>query len=71
MWKQNRVKVIVTTVVTLLPCVIGLIIWQRLPERMPIHFNFSGVADGWGASLSRYLPYRDFSVYARLSAHLQ
>lgn len=47
MWKQNRVKVIVTTMVTLLPCVIGLILWQRLPERMPIHFNFSGVADGW------------------------
>lgn len=25
-----------------------LIIWHRLPEKIPIHYNLAGEADGWG-----------------------
>lgn len=49
MWRQNRVKIIVTSLLTLLPGVIGLILWPRLPELMPTHFSFSGVADDWSS----------------------
>lgn len=56
MWKQNRVKILVTSLVTLLPCLIGLLLWQRLPELVPIHFNFNGVADDWAG--------RPFAVFA-------
>lgn len=56
MWRQNRVKILITSLVTLLPCLVGLILWPRLPELMPIHFNFSGVADGWES--------RQFAIFA-------
>ena len=56
MWRQNRVKIIVTSLLTLLPSVIGLILWPRLPELIPTHFNFSGVADDWGS--------KPFAVFA-------
>lgn len=56
MWKQNRGKIAVTSLVTLLPCLMGLLLWQRLPELVPIHFNFNGVADDWAG--------RPFAVFA-------
>lgn len=56
MWKQNRGKIILTSLATLLPCLIGLILWPRLPEQMPIHFDFSGTADGWNS--------KPFAVFA-------
>ncbi len=49
-------KIIVTSLVTLLPCLMGLILWNRLPELVPIHFNFQGVADNWAG--------RPFAVFA-------
>lgn len=30
---------------TLLPIIIGLVLWNRLPDQMPTHFTFSGEAD--------------------------
>ena len=56
MWKQNKARIIATTLALLLPSAIGLILWQRLPELMPIHFNFNGVADNWAG--------RPFAVFA-------
>lgn len=47
MWKRNRARIAVTSLVTLLPSIIGLILWQRLPELVPVHFNFSGQPDNW------------------------
>lgn len=36
-----------TSAVILLPIFAGMALWGRLPERVPTHFNFQGVADGW------------------------
>ena len=47
MWRQNKAKVIITSLATLLPSLIGLILWHKLPELVPIHFNFRGVVDDW------------------------
>lgn len=38
---------LVTCVVILLPMLFGLALWNRLPERMPTHFDFSGTANGY------------------------
>ena len=38
---------LVTCVVILLPMFFGLALWNRLPERMPTHFDFSGTADDY------------------------
>ena len=38
---------LVTCIIILLPMFFGLALWNRLPERMPTHFDFSGTADDY------------------------
>ena len=38
---------LVTCIIILLPMFFGLALWNRLPERMPTHFDFSGEVDGY------------------------
>lgn len=47
MLKKNLKLLIVTSIVILLPIVAGLILWNQLPEKLPIHWNVSGDVDGW------------------------
>ena len=56
MLKNNRALIIITTVIILLPMVVGLIIWNSLPAEMPVHWNINGEVD-------RYAP-RAFCVFA-------
>jgi len=46
---KNKKYWLLTSLVTLLPVLIGLLLWDRLPERMPTHFGIDGAADGWGS----------------------
>lgn len=47
MIKKNKVKIIVSSLIVLLPALIGLLLWNQLPEQMTTHWNASGEADGW------------------------
>ncbi|MFQ9806189.1 MAG: DUF1648 domain-containing protein [Christensenellales bacterium] len=38
---------LVTCIIILLPMFFGLALWNRLPERMPTHFDFSGTVDDY------------------------
>ena len=49
MKKRNIWKVIVSSVLTLLPIVFGLIMWNKIPEQVAIHWGVDGVADGFGS----------------------
>lgn len=49
MIKKNKWKLLVSSIVTLLPILAGLILWNRLPERMATHWGFAGSADGWSS----------------------
>ena len=49
MIKKNLKTLIITTIITLLPIVAGLILWNKLPDQMPIHFNIQGEADGFSS----------------------
>lgn len=44
--KEYRGKIILTSVVTVLPIVIGLLLWNRLPDTIATHFTFDNVANG-------------------------
>ena len=46
MFKKYRKTLIITTIITLLPILAGVILWNRLPEQMPMHFNAAGEVDG-------------------------
>ncbi len=49
MLKENKVKVILSSVVILLPILFGLIMWNELPDMMITHWGADGNADGFGA----------------------
>lgn len=49
MIKKNLKTLILTSVITLLPIIAGLILWDKLPEQMPMHFDINGDADGYAS----------------------
>ena len=49
--KPNKiidVTFILSTLLCFGPMIYGLIMWKKLPEQMPIHFNADGNVDSWG-----------------------
>lgn len=47
MIKKNLKILILTSIVILLPIIAGVILWDKMPEQMPIHWNISGEVDKW------------------------
>ena len=56
MIKKNWKTLLITSVVMLLPMVAGLLLWSKLPDKMPTHWNTAGEIDGWSS--------KPFSVFA-------
>ena len=56
MIKNNKWKLLISSIVILLPIVFGLVFWNELPEQMTTHWGFDGEVDGWS---NRY-----FAVFA-------
>ncbi len=46
---KNKKYWLLTSAVTLLPMLIGLLLWDKLPDKLPTHFGIDGAADGWGS----------------------
>ena len=44
---KNKKYWLVTSAITLGPIVLGLLLWNKLPDRLPTHFGVDGAADGW------------------------
>ena len=49
MLKKNLKVLIITSIVMLIPIVAGILLWDKLPEELPIHWNVSGEVDGWSS----------------------
>ncbi len=49
MLKTYRKTLIITSILILLPVLVGLVLWNSLPDRLATHFNAAGEADGWGS----------------------
>ena len=47
MIKKNLPKLIITSLITLIPIIIGLILWDKLPDQVPIHWDINGNVDGY------------------------
>ena len=47
MSSKNKKTLILTSIVTLLPILIGILLWNKLPDSMAVHFNFDNEADGY------------------------
>ena len=46
-WKKNKWTLVITSVIILLPMVIGLLLWDKLPDQVPYHWGVNGEVDGW------------------------
>ena len=49
MIKKYKWTILFTTLITLLPILIGLFLWDQLPEQVPIHWGINGEVDNWGS----------------------
>ena len=50
--KINKKLVLFTSILILLPSLVGCVFWNQLPEEIPIHFNLLGQADGYNHKMS-------------------
>ncbi len=48
MLKKNKIKIIISSIIILLPSLFGAILWNHLPNSMTTHWGADGVADGTG-----------------------
>ena len=49
MLKKHGKTLLITTILIVLPMLAGIILWNKLPEQFPIHFNTAGEVDGWSS----------------------
>ncbi len=49
MLKANRKTLIITSIVTVLPVLVGLMLWNRLPDVMATHFALNDEANGFSS----------------------
>ncbi|MCI6867986.1 MAG: SdpI family protein [Lachnospiraceae bacterium] len=47
--KKYKKRIIISSVITLLPILAGLILWNRLPDTIATHFGNDNVANGWSS----------------------
>ena len=47
MIKKYKGTLIVTSLIMLIPILVGLLIWDQLPEQVPFHWGINGEVDGW------------------------
>ena len=49
MIKKNLGKIIISSIIILLPIIAGVLLWDKLPEQIPTHFGPDGTPDQWGS----------------------
>ena len=49
MLKISKTKLIITSIMILIPIAVGLILWNRLPETMVTHWGVGNVPNGWSS----------------------
>ena len=49
MLKHNKKTLLLTSLLTLLPIPVGLLLWKQFPEQMITHWGLNGQPDGWSS----------------------
>lgn len=49
--KNNKGKLLVSSIVILLPILVGLVLWNQLPDQIATHWGIQGKVDGWSSPL--------------------
>ena len=51
MLKNQKTKMLITSVIILIPILVGLLLWDKLPDQMVTHWDANGVPNGWSSKL--------------------
>ena len=51
MIKKYKWQLLISSILILVPALLGLIFWQQLPSQMPTHFGTDGNPDAWGGKM--------------------
>ena len=51
MIKKNKGLFIISSIITLLPAAIGLLLWNQLPAKIATHFDGNGIPNGYSSKL--------------------
>jgi len=51
MLKNQKTKLIITSAIILIPILVGILLWNRLPDQMVTHWNAKGEPNGWSSKL--------------------
>lgn len=49
MKEKNKSTLVLTSILTLLPMLAGIVFWRRLPREIATHFDSYGVPNGWSS----------------------
>ena len=49
MIKKYKRTLIITSLMLLIPVIVGLLLWNKLPEQVPSHWGIDGEVDGWSS----------------------
>lgn len=49
MLKENKKKLVIASIIILLPMVVGILLWDKLPEVMATHWGVNGEPDGFNS----------------------
>lgn len=49
MKKSNKKTLIITVIICLLPIILGMVLYNKLPEQMPIHFTINNEPDNYAS----------------------
>lgn len=51
MIKNNKQTLLLTSIVILLPILVGMILWDRLPDQVVTHWDANGTPNGWSSKV--------------------
>lgn len=51
MLKENKGKLILSSILIMVPTILGFLMWDKLPDTMVSHFGLDGTADGYSTKL--------------------
>ena len=49
MMKNEKKTLLLTTLICLIPMIVGALVYKRLPESMATHFGLDGTPNGWSS----------------------
>lgn len=47
--RKHKKMLLITSLITILPMLIGLLLWDKLPNEIATHFDINGTPDGWSS----------------------